>query len=145
MIENITERLDRVLPFLSVVMSTAVVISIGVVLFLVSDSSRTVDRLNQTGDISNCRARFANEREAVRAELEVSTAVLSASLAEGLALLVEEPQNDAEIERVRRSLPLLVVEVTEKADDLVDAVEAYDEVLDLPEDQFVKECRERFQ
>lgn len=129
-----------------IIAGVVIVIAITTLVLLgaVHSQSETVGRLDVSTEVSNCRSRFANEREAVRAELEASSAAMSAGLAEGLTLVVDENADPDDIEAIKDDLPIFVSDVRESADDLIDAVAAYEDILELPEDEFLSECRKRF-
>lgn len=139
-----SDRIVKALPYVSAGLILLVSIVTIIVLVVVSDSGATVSRIDDTAEAQTCRAKFANEREEARAQLEASSADLSAGLATGLVQVIEEPPDEAAILETRASLPLLVADVQAKSDSLITIVEEYDHILDLPEDEFLAACDERF-
>lgn len=138
------DRIVRALPWASAVLILLVAITTVVVLFVVSDSGATIDRVDTSSELQTCRAQFANERESIRAGLEAESARLSAQLATGLAAVVEDPVDQEIVAAVRAELPLLVEAVNTQATELVDFANEYDRILGLPERQFLVECERRF-
>jgi hypothetical protein len=139
-----TSRIERILPYASAIVLLFVAFVAVAALVVVSGSDRTVNRIDTSSEVSNCRARFANEREGIRAQLEADSAQLSAALARGLAAVVSEPDNPAAVEEILIELPSRVDAVVEKADQVSEIVEQYDAILDLPDGEFLAACEKRF-
>jgi hypothetical protein len=136
--------LDRLLPAVIAGLLLLVVVGTILTLVIVSNTDSTTSRLDTSSQVSSCRSQFANDRERIRANLEAASARLSAGLAEGLALVVEDPVDQEAIDAVRAELPGLVADVEDRSDALIAAIDEYDKVLDLPESQFVDACEARF-
>jgi hypothetical protein len=105
-----------------------VLIAVGTVatIIIVSNTDDTTSRLDKSDVVSTCKSQFANEREGARAALEVAIG----------DLIVISSRDQDTTEAVKK------IETT--SSDLLEVIDDYDRVLDLPQAKFLAECARRF-
>lgn len=119
-------RLDSVFLPLLFGLVVLIVVCTGITLLIVTGSDKTVDKLDVSSEISTCRSQFANEREGARANLEVAIGNL-------IVVSSKDQDTDAAVERIRIT-----------SEELIEVIDDYDRVLDLPQKEFLAECERRF-